>query len=282
MTADLRRRVAALVLTAAGVAFSAARPLAHDFWIQPSTFTPRPGAAVELRLLVGDGFIGDVLPRNSALIEMFLAAGPEGVVPVPGQNGLDPAGVIRIRQPGVVVVGYHSRRSTTELAPAAFAQYLTAEGLEHIAARSGPRAAPASSIREVFSRCAKSLLLAGPPGPGDGDRVLGFPLELVSEKNPYRLHPEEDLPVRVLLAGAPLAGALVVALSGDGTAAKVQARSDREGRVALRLPRPGVWLIKAVHLLPAPAETGADWESLWASLTFDLPPAPARRVNSSR
>jgi hypothetical protein len=29
-----------------------------------------------------------------------------------------------------------------------------------------------------------------------------------------------------------------------------------------------VWLVKAVHMVPAPAGSGADWESIWASLTF--------------
>ena len=35
--------------------------------------------------------------------------------------------------------------------------------------------------------------------------------------------------------------------------------------------RAGVWLVKAVHMAPAPAESGAEWESLWASLTFEVP-----------
>ena len=37
------------------------------------------------------------------------------------------------------------------------------------------------------------------------------------------------------------------------------------------LTPPGVWLVKAVHMVPAPAASGADWESLWASLTFEVP-----------
>jgi len=48
--------------------------------------------------------------------------------------------------------------------------------------------------------------------------------------------------------------------------------SDSQGRVTLRLPRGGVWLATAVHLLPAP-DRGAEWESLWASLSFELPAA---------
>jgi hypothetical protein len=37
----------------------------------------------------------------------------------------------------------------------------------------------------------------------------------------------------------------------------------------------GVWLVKAVHMIPAKPGTNADWESYWASLTFDLAEAHA-------
>ena len=48
-------------------------------------------------------------------------------------------------------------------------------------------------------------------------------------------------------------------------------RTDKAGRVSFTLPRGGVWLVKAAHMVPAPAESGADWESLWASLTLETP-----------
>jgi hypothetical protein len=37
------------------------------------------------------------------------------------------------------------------------------------------------------------------------------------------------------------------------------------------LSKSGAWLVKAVHMVPARADAGADWESVWASLTFELP-----------
>ena len=51
---------------------------------------------------------------------------------------------------------------------------------------------------------------------------------------------------------------------------KVSARSDSDGRVRLRLSGAGMWLIKAVHMVPAPQGSGADWSSDWASLTFEV------------
>jgi hypothetical protein len=41
--------------------------------------------------------------------------------------------------------------------------------------------------------------------------------------------------------------------------------------VSFDLDAAGRWLVTAVHMVPAPAASGADWESVWASLAFALP-----------
>ncbi len=48
---------------AAAVLMATARAQAHDFWIEPSTFHPAPGAMVSVGLRVGQNFIGDPVPR---------------------------------------------------------------------------------------------------------------------------------------------------------------------------------------------------------------------------
>jgi uncharacterized GH25 family protein len=100
--------------------------------------------------------------------------------------------------------------------------------------------------------------------------VLGFTLELIPERSPYALGVGDALPVVLRYEGKPLAGVLVMALHGSGeTLASI--RSDAAGRARVPLSRGGAWLVKAVHMVPAPAGTDADWESIWASLTFELP-----------
>ena len=122
----------------------------------------------------------------------------------------------------------------------------------------------------MFSRCAKSLVLSGSPSETQGDRLLGFTLELLAERNPYAIRAGEDLPVRLTYQNHPLAGALVAAMNRLNPAEKLAARTDNDGRVRFRLRPGGMWLVKAVHMVQAPAGTNAEWESFWASLTFEL------------
>jgi len=243
--------------------------LAHNFWIEPTTFTPAPGQRVAVRLRVGAELQGDPVPRDPNLIKRFVAAGPSGEAPVPGVPNTEPAGFEAFAAPGLYTIVYDSGRSPVELDAAKFETYLKEEGLEAVAAARARQGKSAASAKEVFSRCAKALIAVGGPGSGH-DRVFGQRIELVAEKNPYTLAGGGELPVRLLYQGKPLAGALVMALQ-RGRPDKVTARSDAKGRVTLKLDRPGFWLIKAVHMIPAPADAGADWESLWASLTFALP-----------
>jgi uncharacterized GH25 family protein len=83
--------------------------------------------------------------------------------------------------------------------------------------------------------------------------------------------------VRLTYESRPLIGALVVAINRLNPADKMSARTDADGRVRFKLRQDGMWLIKAVHMIPAPAGSNAEWASFWASLTFELQRSSAAR-----
>ena len=257
-------------LAMATLVLSAAPLAAHDMWIEPTTFSPDAGTIVGVRLRVGQDLLGDPLGYDPALIDQFVFEDSAGRKPVVGRAGADPAGLLRVAAPGLLLVGYRSHPSAVELTPEKFNQYVKEEGLDAVAAERARRHETGAKVRELFSRCAKSLVLSGPTSPAQGDRPLGFTLELVAERNPYAIAPGQDLPIRLTYENRPLAGALVVAINRLNPAEKVTARTDAVGRVRLTLKQTGMWLVKAVHMVPAPAGANADWQSYWASLTFEL------------
>jgi len=170
---------------------------AHDLWIDPTTFFPEPGKVVGLRLRVGENLIGDPVPRSASLIHEFVFHDEAGRKPVVGRDGVDPAGLMRVARPGLLVVGYHSNPSIVDLTAEKFNQYLKEEGLDAIAALGARRNQTGVPTREMFSRCAKSLVLAGPVDTRQGDRSLGFPLELIAEQNPYSAAADEGVSFRL-------------------------------------------------------------------------------------
>jgi uncharacterized GH25 family protein len=260
------------VFAAACVALAATPLLAHDFWIEPTRLEPEVGQSVGLRLRVGERLAGDAVPRLATHVKRFVVAAGDAAEPQPvaGRRGDDPAGSVRATAPGLHVVGYWSHPSSVELPPEKFDAYLRDEGLDAIAAQRAARASSAAPVREHYVRCAKSLLQVGPASAAQADRRLGLPLELIAERNPYALGANEPLPLRLTYQDRPLAGALVVAINSLDPAARQSARSDAQGRVSFALRPGGLWLVKTVHMIEADADSGADWSSLWASLTFEV------------
>lgn len=255
-----------LVFASALVSASALR--AHDLWIEPSSFRPVESQLFAVRLRVGEAFRGEPVPRDEKRTERFVAVGPVGEIFLNGTEGTDPAGFAVLPKSGTWVLVYDSNHATSELEGPKFEAYLAEEGLERISELRAQRGQTAARGREIYSRCAKSLVVVG-EGPAEGfDRTVGLPLELVPEASPAGLPVNTELPVALLFRGKPLAGALVVAVPREKPDAKVSGRTDADGRVRLRLDHAGDWLIKAVHMEPAPADSGADWESFWASLTL--------------
>jgi len=266
-----------LELLAVNIALGSTPLLAHDLWIEPTTFSPKLAEIIGVRLRVGQDLIGDPVPHVPALVNQFIAEDAADRKPVVGRRGAEPAGVVRVDMPGLLVIGYRSERSTIELEAEKFNAYLRDEGLDAIAALRASRNEAGAKARELYSRCAKSLVLSGSPSEAQADRPLGFTLELVAERNPYTISEGRDLPVRLTYESRPLAGALVVAMNSLNPAEKQAARTDADGRVRFRLRQGGMWLVKAVHMVPAPAGADAEWESFWASLTFESQTANAER-----
>jgi Domain of unknown function (DUF4198) len=262
------RRFRALLM--AGLVLACTPPRAHDFWIEPTSFAPAAGQIVGLRLRVGEHLVGDPVALVPALVKRFVLADTLEARPVVGRQGGDPAGVARVTTPGLSIVGYVSQPNRIELAADRFNAYLTAEGLEAIGELRARRNQSGAQARELYVRCAKSLLLVAPADMAQGDRRLGLPLELVAERNPYAMADGADLPLRLSFEDQPLSGALVVAINSLRPTERQAARTDRDGRVRLQLLPGGMWLVKAVHMIPAPADTDVDWLSFWASLTFEV------------
>lgn len=253
--------------------FVAQTALGHDFWIEPSTFRPFIGETVSTRLRVGQQFTGDPIARSSQLIVSFVVRDGAGERPVTGEENSDPAGHFMAKSKGVILVGYRSNPSPIWLPGQRFEDYLRLEGLERILELRAQRGETGKPGRERFSRFAKSLLYSGPVSSrARVDRPFGFPLEIIPLVNPY-ISRTASLPLQLLYQSKPLAGALVVAMCDD-PALRMTARSDAKGRVTFKLPRGGVWLVKAVHMIPSPPGVNAEWDSLWASLTFESSGGP--------
>ncbi|MEZ5333041.1 MAG: DUF4198 domain-containing protein [Thermoanaerobaculia bacterium] len=222
------RGLSHVLIVASVIGPAAAR--AHDFWIEPSTFAPEVVSTVRVRLRVGENFAGEAVRRDPAKIASFVAvraaSEPEEIV---APAGMEPAGFYRVTASGSLVLGYRSLRTPIRLDAGKFNEYLAFEGLDPVVAARNERGETQAPGREVFSRCAKSVLQAGGEGGPGFDHRFGWPLELVPLADPATLGSGDSLPVLVLRDGQPIEGVLVAARSAARPDRRLTSRSDSEG-----------------------------------------------------
>ena len=271
--------------------------LAQEFWLAPASYRVAVDAPTPLGLLLGDNFAGRAWARPTRRVRRFVRLGPGSAAdttdlrPALLADSLAPP--LRCATAGTHTVVLTSQLAFAELPAAEFTTYLRQQGLgEALRQRQEAGVAATKPGREAYCRCAKALVLATqgphlPPAAADTafGQVLGLALELVPEQNPYRLRPGAALTVRVLRQGQPVPGALVRLWQAASPAKQSEiaavtsftTRANAQGRVLLRVPGPGPYLLATVHIEPAPLALAAraDWLSTWASLTFGGPAAPA-------
>lgn len=242
----------------------------HDFWIEPSSFRPEIASSVRLMLRVGEDFSGRPVPRRQDRIERFVLSGPAGERTIAGIESRDPAGFARIDAPGAYVAAYQSRRSPITLPGSRFEKYLAAEGLDAVLEARRRRGDSDAEGREVFSRCAKTVLRVAGSEPVDSDPALiGCPFELILEAGSEAPAAGRTVAVRAFYRGQPVEGAKIVALARSASGRHIAVQSDATGAAEFRIDKAGPWLVKAVHMVEAPSDIDADWESFWASVTFE-------------
>ncbi len=244
--------------------------LGHDFWIAPSQYLLDAPDRIDLSLKEGVALKGDTLPYIPAWFQDFSQSHHQTRMSIYSDLGSDPAATI-IPETGLTLIGYHSNRVSDVFKPEKFLTYLEEEALDDVIALREQRGESGKDAYESFVRCAKSLIQTGPVIETDLFATkLGYTLELIPKNNPYALAPGDTLTIELLYQDKPLANRRVRAFTSDQPDITIDVLTNAQGIAQLTLPHAGEWLIKSVHLVPFEDLPPVEWESYWASLTFEM------------
>ncbi|MEO5580730.1 MAG: DUF4198 domain-containing protein, partial [Gemmatimonadaceae bacterium] len=174
---------------------------------------------------------------------------------------------------GTYVVGASLRPSQITLKAKEFNEYLASDGIPDILAarrRSGELGKDAS---ERYAKHVKALIQVGTERTPGFDTVLGYPAELIPLNNPYLSRPGGWMRVRAIVDGRPKANQLVVSGGRPSHGGRLPVRSvrtDADGIARIRITDRGQWYVKFIHMAPVTGDPALDYESKWATLTFQV------------
>lgn len=269
----MKHLIAALVLFATPVLF--AGPVqAHEFWIEPQVFEVPSGDPVVASIHVGSKLKGasySFNPRNFIRFDIVTDA---GVQAVEGRIGDQPALNMVPQGTGLATIVHVTRDySLTYRAWEKFTGFCTHKDFKWAIDRHLERGLGQERVHERYSRHAKSLVALG-DGAG-ADRNFGLLTEIVALANPYTDDLDGGFPVQVFYKGQPRADVQVELFERDpaGAVAIRLYRTNAEGRAVLDVAPGHFYLVDSVVMreLAVTEEKDPAWESLWASLTFQVP-----------
>lgn len=269
-------RLARAAALAALLLLSGATVLAaHDLFIKLTASFVRPGAAVRAPVLNGTFSSSTNAVARSRIADLSL-------VTPGGRERLDTTAVdasrdttflaLRTGGAGTYVVALSTRPNNIDLSGKDFTGYLREEALTGVIAARKQAGTSADSVTERYSKHVKAVFQVGDARSDGYQTVLGYPAELVPLDNPYSLKPGGTLRVRCLVDGKPAAGLAVLAggRRPDGSRLRrLEVASDADGIASVPLASRGHWYVKFIHMAKVD-EPGVEYESKWATLTFEL------------
>ena len=158
-----------------------------------------------------------------------------------------------------------------------FAGYLEHEGMTDALAEF-EATNKLQTIRERYTKHAKSIFQVGKPLTDDYKHKLGYKAEIFVEQNPGDVGVGDEMSIQVLFEGKPLENQLVFvsyATREEPANANIpelsaySLRTDENGRASFKITKKDKWYIQMIHMQKIDDED-ADYESNWSTITFEI------------
>lgn len=246
---------------------------AHEFWLEPINFKIKAGEQLRAHEKVGQDFKGNKYAYlNSSYVSLDFTQGNKTRA-VKSRLGDLPAITEVADKEGLAILSAVTTPSTVTYETwNKFSNFINNKHLEWVFDAHKKRNLPEKNFDESYRRYGKSLVKVG-HGKGN-DRALGLLFEWVLMTNPYTSK-KENIKAQLLWEGKPHTNAHVSIFNRIGDELiKSHLTTDSQGIVEIPRAKGGKFLVNAVQMFEASEgmtkETGAVWDSRWASITYEL------------
>jgi uncharacterized GH25 family protein len=249
---------------------------AHEFWLMPERFRLKIGEITNVKLLVGEHFKGEDWQKKSERTQevlQFFGKQKQDLTAAATASGTNDLAVT-FAQAGTHLITMRSKNSFIELEAEKFNEYLKEDGIDNILKLREQKGELGKKAREFYQRNVKTLVQVGDETDETYQKEAGMPLEIIPLQNPYRLKPGDKFSVKIMFEGKPLANHAVrtwhKTTAAESPTTEGVIRTDGKGTATFVLNAKGNWMVSLVRMVPYSDLSQADYQSFWASLTFEI------------
>jgi uncharacterized GH25 family protein len=246
---------------------------AHEFWMQPDKFFFSTGETLTINCKVGENFTGEpwnVQKTRLMTLEHHRQGAVNDLLPIATEGEKGSVVQLQLEHEGTHLFVMQTNHAFIELEAEKFNAYLKEDGLDDVYAKREKTNSFNKAGKELYARYTKLLIQTGKKTDDTYKKIIGLPLEIVPEQNPYALKVGGRISFKILFNGKPLFGARVKIWNRYNNRTMVQnIYTQQDGVIETPVSNPGSWMVSVVHMTPS-KDPKADWESYWGSLTFGV------------
>lgn len=184
---------------------------------------------------------------------------------------------------GTYAAGVTTKPKALELTAEEFNEYLEHDGVLDVLESRKINGKLNNVAVEKYAKHVKVLFQVGNTHSDHYKTNFGYPLEFIPLENPYRTEVNDELLFELRKNNKPLKDHLVYfGFEGESSHKaddhqtdeehqhdERSARTDESGRFTVKIDHSGAWFIRTINMVES-SEEGIDYESNWATLTFEI------------
>lgn len=187
----------------------------HDLYIKMETYFLEPNQQATLSLYNGTFEKSENIITRDRILDASVIAQSKRVVIKPDQWKDQDSTITQLTfntgEAGTYVAGVSTKARNIELTADKFNSYLKHDGVvDMLEQRTNNNLLDQDAV-ESYQKHVKAIYQVGDIKTDDWKTVLGYPIELVPQENPYEKYSGDKLAVKLLLDGEPLPSQLVYA-----------------------------------------------------------------------
>jgi uncharacterized GH25 family protein len=245
---------------------------AHEFWLQPDKFIYSVGETLKVSVASGSNFIGTPTTLSNAVVDKLeLHTLTETLDLKASMQFGEKSGLsLPLVHEGTLVVALQTQNQFIETEANSFNAYLKDAGLDDVTYAREHSSTQTQSGKENYKQFTKLMIQVGTTTNNTFKKVMGWPIEIIPEKNPYSVKVGELLKFKILSHSKPLFGAKVQVWNRANNRTIIQpVYTMQDGTVEARISNKGTWMVTVVRMTPS-KDKGADWQSYKSSFVFGV------------